>query len=131
MLHELAQRIFPQQEGLASYSTPVSAPDDASLVQQGLHPLLGADLSKFPTPPFLHLDKNTSSGGKFWGATATPQGLTLTWGRSGTVGQRVSVDAAQCANRDPVQELLNRTLKKLREGYALDRNSTFIPKENA
>ena len=58
------------------------------------------------------------------------QGLTLNWGRSGTVGQSINIETRQCANQDPVQELLNRTLKKLREGYTLNHHSTFIPKEN-
>ena len=132
MLHELARRIFPRQEDItADYTASISEIDDITRVRQGFSPLLGADISAFRTPPFVHLDKGTPSGGKFWGATATPQGLVLTWGRNGTVGQRVTVNPAQCVNHDPIQELLNRTLKKLREGYVLDRNSTFIPKENA
>ena len=93
--------------------------------------MLRADLAQLPTQPFLHLDKGTPSGGKFWGATATPQGLSLTWGRSGTTGQRINVAVDQCADHNPVQELLNRALKKLRGGYVLNPNATFIPKENA
>ena len=132
MLHELAQRIFPRQEDLpASHAAPASEIDGIAYVQQGLHSLLRADLAQFPTQPFLHLDKGTPSGGKFWSATATPQGLSLTWGRSGTTGQRISVAVDQCADHNPVQELLNRALKKLRGGYILNPNATFIPKENA
>ena len=132
MLHELAQRIFPRQKDLpASHAAPASEIDGIAYVQQGLHSLLRADLAQLPTQPFLHLDKGTPSGGKFWGATATPQGLSLTWGRSGTTGQRISVAVDQCAGHNPVQELLNRALKKLRGGYVLNPNATFIPKENA
>ena len=141
MLHELAHRVFPQnwpqdwsqgEDFAASYTTSTSEADDITTIRQGLHPLLGADIAAFATPPFIHLDKasNNSSGGKFWGATVTPQGLVLNWGRANTVGQRVTVDTAQCVNRDPIEEMLNRSIKKLREGYALNPNSTFIPKEN-
>lgn len=134
MLHELAHRMFPQHEDFTvSYTTSASEMDDITRVRQGVYPLLGADLSTIATLPFVHLEKasNNPAGSKFWGATVNTQGLTLNWGRSGTVGQRVTVDTAQCANHDPMQELLNRTLKKLREGYTLDPNSTFIPKENS
>lgn len=138
MLHELAARVFPQnwsqcEDVTASYTTSASEVDDITRVRQGLFPLLGVDLNTITTLPFIHLEKasNNPAGSKFWGATVTAQGLILNWGRSGTSGQRITVDTAQCANHDPMQELLNRTLKKLREGYALDPNSTFIPKENA
>lgn len=129
MLHELAQRIFPRQDLTTKYST--AAPDDISFVQQGLHPLVGhPDLSQFPTLPFIHLDKDTTSGGKFWGGTVTAQGLAITWGRNQTQGHTQHVTKDKCAHNDPVKELLNRTLTKLREGYILHPHSSYIPKEN-
>lgn len=131
MLHELAQRIFPRQEEYtASYTTSASKIDNITTIQQGLQPLLGADLSALPTLPFVHLERASASGGKFWGATVTLQGLNITWGRANNQGQTLHITSDQCAAHDPIQELLTRSLKKLREGYALDPNSTFIPKEN-
>jgi predicted DNA-binding WGR domain protein len=76
-------------------------------------------LSISPNPPTILLEKSTPHGGKFWKAVAHPNGLALQWGRLNTAGQGRVLDLARCARSNPVQELMDRALAKIREGYAL------------
>ena len=50
---------------------------------------------------------------------AHPNGLALQWGRLGTAGQGKVLDLPRCAQGNPVQELMDRALAKINEGYVL------------
>ena len=76
-------------------------------------------LDTCPNPPSVLLRKNTSHGGKFWKAVAHPNGLALQWGRLNTAGQGRVLDIPRCAQGNPVQEMLDRALAKINEGYGL------------
>ena len=76
-------------------------------------------LGTCPNPPSVHLKKSTPHGGKFWKAVAHPNGLALQWGRLNTAGQGRVLDLARCARGNPVQELMDRALAKINEGYVL------------
>jgi len=76
-------------------------------------------LSTYPSPPSVSLQKSTPHGGKFWKAVAHPNGLALQWGRLGTAGQGKVLDLPRCAQGNPVQELMDRALAKINEGYVL------------
>lgn len=132
LLHELAQRMFPQHEDFICLRSS-SIANDVEYLQRTLQRLLGCtDLASYTRLPDLHLDKATDNkaGGKFWHCTVTTNGLDITWGQRKTAGQSLHIERAQCSDNDPVQELLNRAQKKIREGYGIDRNTTFIPMEN-
>jgi predicted DNA-binding WGR domain protein len=70
--------------------------------------------------PSVLLRKNTSHGGKFWKAVAHPNGLALQWGRLNTAGQGRVLDIPRCAQGNPVQEMMDRALAKINEGYVLN-----------
>lgn len=76
-------------------------------------------LSTCPSPPSIILEKSNPYGGKFWNGFAQPHGLSIRFGRHGTVGQGRLVEQDRCTNANPVQELMNRALAKIREGYGL------------
>ena len=70
-------------------------------------------------PPSVLLEKSTPHGGKFWKAVAHPNGLALQWGRLNTAGQGRVLDIPKCAQGNPVQEMMDRALAKINEGYRL------------
>ncbi len=70
-------------------------------------------------PPSVRLEKPTPHGGKFWKAVAHPNGLALQWGRLNTAGQGRVLDIPRCAQGNPVQEMMDRALAKINEGYGL------------
>ena len=70
-------------------------------------------------PPSVLLEKSTPHGGKFWKAVAHPNGLALQWGRLSTAGQGRVLDLPRCARGNPVQEMMDRALAKIHEGYRL------------
>jgi predicted DNA-binding WGR domain protein len=72
-----------------------------------------------PNPPSVLLKKSTPHGGKFWKAVAHPNGLALQWGRLNTAGQGRVLDISKCAQGNPVQEMMDRALAKINEGYGL------------
>ena len=76
-------------------------------------------LSTYPSPPSKRKKKSTPHGGKFWKAVAHPNGLALQWGRLSTAGQGKVLDLPRCARGNPVQELMDRALAKINEGYVL------------
>ena len=76
-------------------------------------------LSTCPNSPFVFLEKTTPYGGKFWKAVAHPNGLAVQWGRLNTAGQGRVLDLPRCAQGNPVQEMMNRALAKINEGYGL------------
>lgn len=139
MLHELAQRIFPQsmpqdwsqqEDATANYS---AATEDSRTWEQHLFPLIGADLTQYSLLPSMLLTKisNNTSGGKFWRAGVLRDGLHLNWGRFNTTGQSVTIQKAACIHHDPVEELINRAKTKIRSGYVLHPTNITLPKELA
>lgn len=69
--------------------------------------------------PRIRLDAPGTVSGttKFWEATAGPDGLRLRWGLDGQKGQNLRISLEQCADGNPVRELVDRSEKKLAEGY--------------
>ena len=76
-------------------------------------------LSTCAHTPSVLLQKSTSHGGKFWKAVTHPNGLDLQWGRLNTAGQGRTLHLCKCAQGNPVQEMMDRTLAKINEGYGL------------
>jgi predicted DNA-binding WGR domain protein len=76
-------------------------------------------LSTCAHTPSVLLQKSTPHGGKFWKAVAHPNGLALQWGRLNTAGQGRVLDISKCAQGNPVQEMMDRVLAKINEGYGL------------
>jgi len=76
-------------------------------------------LSTCPNPPSILLEKFTPHGGKFWKAVAHANGLSLQWGRLHTAGQGRGLDLGRCSRGNPVQEMMDRALAKIHEGYRL------------
>jgi predicted DNA-binding WGR domain protein len=76
-------------------------------------------LSTCQSPPSINLQKSTSHGAKFWKGCALPHGLSIRFGRLGTIGQCRLVEQDRCVNANPVRELMNRALTKIHEGYRL------------
>jgi predicted DNA-binding WGR domain protein len=74
-------------------------------------------LSTCPIPPSVSLEKSTAHGGKFWKGVVTPHALSIRFGRIGTAGQERIIE--NYPRNNPVQELLHRSLDKIREGYVL------------
>ena len=120
MLHELAQRMFPQA-GESSPSTagevPLSGDAAIRFLADGLD---GVDAGHCPK---LHLRK-TGHGpqgvtSKDWCGEARPDGMYLRFGRTGSGGQGRFVAADACCRQDPVCELRRRAARKLRDGYVL------------
>ncbi len=125
MLHELAQRMFPQQVEVES---PQTATAEAETLQgeQALRFMRG-HLHHTPTvaKPLVHLQvihnvSGKKQDGKFWIGEASPVGLTLKWGKPDTGGQQHFIPAENCEGNSSVMELEARAAKKLNEGYSLN-----------
>jgi len=76
-------------------------------------------LSTCAHTPSVLLQKTTPHGGKFWKAVTHPNGLDLQWGRLNTTGQGRTLHLSKCAQGNPVQEMMDRALAKINEGYGL------------
>ncbi len=125
MLHELAQRMFPQQMEGESPQT-VTAEIEILQGEQALHFMRG-HLHHTPTvaKPLVHLQvvhnlSGKKQDGKFWIGEASPVGLTLKWGKPDTVGQQHFIPAENCEGNNSVMELEARAEKKIKEGYSLN-----------
>ena len=125
MLHELAQRMFPQ---LVEVESPKTGTPEAEILQgeQALFFMRG-HLHHTPTvaKPRVHLQvvhnlSGKKQDGKFWIGEASPVGLTLKWGKPDTVGQQHFIPAENCEGNNSVMELEARAEKKIKEGYALN-----------
>ncbi len=125
MLHELAQRMFPQQ---MEDETPKTGTPEAEILQgeQALRFMRG-HLHHTPTvaKPLVHLQvvhnlSGKKQDGKYWIGEASPVGLTLEWGKPDTVGQQHFISAENCEGNNSVMELEARAAKKLNEGYSLN-----------
>ena len=125
MLHELAQRMFPQQMEGESPQT-VTAEIEILQGEQALRFMRG-HLHHTPTvaKPLVHLQvihnlSGKKQDGKFWIGEASPVGLTLKWGKPDTVGQQHFIPAENCEGNNSVMELEARAEKKIKEGYSLN-----------
>ena len=125
MLHELAQRMFPQQMEGESPKT-VTAEIEILQGEQALRFMRG-HLHHTPTvaKPLVHLQvihnlSGKKQDGKFWIGEASPVGLTLKWGKPDTVGQQHFIPAESCEGNNSVMELEARAEKKIKEGYSLN-----------
>lgn len=144
MLHELVQRIFSlermskQSSANAEYvqetENPVSKQPitafNSKLIIQNLEPLVEeAANSSNPLSfePVISLECPTNSGGKFWRAQATHEGIIIYWGKTATNGCMKKISRAQCQLKNPVIELQNRALSKLAKGYDIVVNETRLP----
>ena len=131
MLHELAQRMFPQQ---MEDETPKTGTPEAEILQgeQALRFMRG-HLHHTPTvaKPLVHLQvihnlSGKKQDGKFWIGEASPVGLTLKWGKPDTVGQQHFIPAENCEGNNSVMELEARAAKKLTEGYLLNTTKSSL-----
>lgn len=100
------------------------APNDVTFVYQQIENVIHS-LKKLPLHTEMQLakvslSKDTATGGKYWCGTAYLRRLTLQWGRSGTNGQTRTLPRDQ-SDHAALEELRNRAIKKIQEGYALDR----------
>lgn len=125
MLHELAQRLFPQHEPQHAEEAQQDAapsPDGDLTGSNGVKFLLNR-LQNLSTPgtATVHLRKISSDGrhSKDWICEARPNGLELCFGRAGAINNRRFFAANTCRNDIPVDELKLRAGRKLREGYSL------------
>mgnify|MGYP000721044784 FL=1 len=125
MLHELAQRMFPQQMEGESPQT-VTAEIEILQGEQALR-FMRDHLHHTPTvaKPLVHLQvihnlSGKKQDGKFWIGEASPVGLTLKWGKPDTVGQQHFIPAENCEGNNSVMELEARAEKKIKEGYSLN-----------
>lgn len=130
MLHELAQRMFPQHTE-ADIKAMSSDPDEESLQGDTALRFMKSHLRYSPTvaQPRVHLQvaydlpgQSPSAqiqSGKFWIGEARPEGLMLKWGKQGTSGQQRFIPADKCESNNAVLELEARAAKKLKDGYVL------------
>jgi len=125
MLHELAQRMFPQQVETEALKTE-KAEAETLQGEQALRFMRG-HLHHTPTvaKPLVHLQvihnlSGKKQDGKFWIGEASPVGLTLKWGKPDTVGQQHFIPAENCEGNNSVMELEARAEKKIKEGYSLN-----------
>ena len=111
MLHELAQRMFPQHteadiKAMGSESGEEFLQGDIALR------FMKSRLRYVPTVPqprvYLQVDyglPDQPQSGKFWTGEARPEGLMLQWGKQGTAGQQKLIPAEQCESSNAVLEL--------------------------
>ena len=124
MLHELAQRMFPQHMETEAPKTETAGPENLQ-GDQALRFMRGQlHHTTAVANPRVHLEVvHTLSGknqnGKFWIGEARPEGLMLHWGKPNTVGQQHVIPAENCAGNNSVLELEARAAKKLTKGYVL------------
>ena len=125
MLHELAQRMFPQHMETEAPKTETAGPENLQ-GDQALRFMRGQlHHTTAVANPRVHLEVvHTLSGknqnGKFWIGEARPEGLMLHWGKPNTVGQQHVIPAENCEGNNSVMELEARAEKKIKEGYSLN-----------
>ena len=94
------------------------------MLEQWLTSILGhmeADpgyLDTLPQLPQVILKNEASS--RFWRGEAFSYALELVRGCSGRSGRSMTIPADDCMDGNPVQELLERSLQKLAEGYHIE-----------
>jgi hypothetical protein len=78
--------------------------------------------------PHVFLSCPSKSGGKFWEGSLSINGLNRCWGKlHGGQGASKFIPVENCAKNNPVLELKNRVMEKLRKGYRLVFTKTFLP----
>lgn len=134
MLHELVQRFFPAEyDDGVFFAAPTAQTPSVKLIDQELGSLARTvqgnpqHLLSLPSLPCISLHAPSTSGGKYWKATAMDSGLRLQWGKLGVTGASKHIGLDDCAQNNPVLELKNRTLDKLSRGYDLIPNETLLP----
>ena len=96
----------------------------ATTLEQLLASILGhmeADpgyLDTLPQLPKIILKNEASS--RFWRGEAFSHALEILCGRSEGRGRSLTIPADDCVDGNPVQELLERSLQKLSEGYRIE-----------
>ena len=75
-------------------------------------------LDTLPQLPQVILKNEASS--RFWRGEAFSHALEFFRGCSGRSGRSLTIPADDCVDGNPVQELLERALKKLSEGYHIE-----------
>ena len=122
MLHELAQRIFPQECRLEPQESDPApgASDDIAFITAGLRS------SGNPSPQITLEFMRSSQMGKMWQGSLVPGAVKLLWGRIGTNGQTKIIPAPECEGNDPAKELLNRAFAKIKKGYVLNRQASTL-----
>ena len=75
-------------------------------------------LDTLPQLPKIILKNEASS--RFWRGEAFSYALELFRGCSGRSGRSMTIPADDCMDGNPVQELLERSLQKLAEGYHIE-----------
>ena len=122
MLHELAQRMFPQTRKESEEKAQAENIDYSG--HAGVQ-YLTAQLSQVSPGKkiSLLLRKEVTEGqwthSKDWIGEVTDQGFQLRFGKTGYINQSRFYNIKDCLNYEPKAELLRRANKKLLEGYAL------------
>ena len=75
-------------------------------------------LDTLPQLPQVILKNEASS--RFWRGEAFSHALEVLRGSSGRSGRSMTIPADDCMDGNPVQELLERSLQKLVEGYHIE-----------
>mgnify|MGYP006946529469 FL=1 len=93
----------------------------ATTLEQWLASILGhmeADPGYLDTlPQLLQVILKNEASSRFWRGEAFSYALELFRGCSGRSGRSMTIPADDCMDGNPVQELLERSLQKLAEGY--------------
>ena len=71
-------------------------------------------------PQLLQVILKNEASSRFWRAEAFSYALELFRGCSGRSGRSMTIPADDCMDGNPVQELLERSLQKLAEGYHIE-----------
>lgn len=123
MLHELAQRMFPENQ--QDISLEAFEADEADLGGENGVQFLKAKIRTMPADgsATVHLRKNWESpvgpGMKDWICAASPAGVAISYGRPGQICKPLLYNIDDCLNGSPLEELLQRSIRKLRENYRL------------
>jgi len=131
MLHELAQRHFPQQftpdeNAVTSYNGLIHGDEAVTLIRQRL----GSE-KDYLKPHRICLSKTyiTPEGEertKLWTAESNKSGLILSWGREDQPQQQKYFPSVECEKLNPITDMMTRAEKKIREGYSLINNKSFL-----
>ena len=96
----------------------------ATTLEQWLASILGhmeADPGYLDTlPQLLQVILKNEASSRFWRGEAFSYALELFRGCSGRSGRSMTIPADDCMDGNPVQELLERSLQKLAEGYHIE-----------
>ena len=71
-------------------------------------------------PQLLQVILKNEASSRFWRGEAFSYALELFRGCSGRSGRNMTIPADDCMDGNPVQELLERSLQKLAEGYHIE-----------